>query len=611
MPSIDHREARGEGDRSVGGREQLGSRRNRQRRVDISTTLDCFYFNVALESLDGAVTRRTVLSRVAKLFDPLGWISPVIVSLKIFIQSLWTLTKEWEQKLPDEQTEYWKSCYNALSKIAEIRIPRWIGVQPAARAYKLHGFADASKLAYAGVVYLRIIGEDAQVFLLGFKTKVAPIKTLSIPRLELCAAQLVMKYTKGFVEDLKLTPLSVHLWTDSKDLLYWLRDIPAKWPIFVANRCAEISTLLPEAYWHHINSADNPADLASRGCSASELVNNELWWKGPKRLVEHIEKWNYVHDLDSTQRRKPQCDDMENTNTTIQLVAADKTSPYTLWSLIDRPSSFSKLIRITVYILKFIRSRLEGKSFIGKISPILREFPLPATLAIRGEEVRQAKLMWSRMAQLHHFAPEIDILRRGQELSRSHYLKSLNPEFKDGLIRVGGRLRNSLLQDDEKHPIILPSDSRLAHVIIAYYHQLTLHGSIQLTLACVRKMFWIVKGKLKVKSFVRSCVTCRRFASTKLLQKMGDLSADRVRPARPFSRSGVDYAGPFLLRTSRHRSHKSYKGYCIVFICLCTKAIHLEAVSSYDTVSFLAAFKRFISRRGPCFSLHSDQGTIS
>ena len=221
------------------------------------------------------------------MFDPLGWISPTIIVLKIF-QSLWALTKKWAQKLPEEHSDYWRECYSSLAALSKIRIPLHVGLTSAQQNFELHGFADASKLTYAGVVYLRVFGEKPIVYLLGSKTKVAPFKTLSIPRLELCAAQLVTKLTRHYVE---LQSNKIHLWSDSKDVLYGIKDVPAKWPTFVANRYADITNTLTDAYWHYINSVDNPTDIASRDISARELVNNDLWWHGPKRLRENRNEW--------------------------------------------------------------------------------------------------------------------------------------------------------------------------------------------------------------------------------------------------------------------------------------------------------------------------------
>ena len=157
--------------------------------------------------------------------------------------------------------------------------------------YEFHCFANASKAVYAGVVYLRVLSDTPVVFLLCSKTKVAPIKTLSIPRLELCAVQLAAKLTRHFIDHLGLSSAKVHLWSDFKDVLYWLREIPSEWPTFVANRCADIATMLPDASRHHIHSADNPADIAYRGTFAVQLVHHDLWWHGPRRLRENNLAW--------------------------------------------------------------------------------------------------------------------------------------------------------------------------------------------------------------------------------------------------------------------------------------------------------------------------------
>ena len=261
---------------------------------------DCFRFKFAPEPLTGPINKRSVLSKVAKLYDPLGWIAPVIVTAKIFMQSLWVLSRDWDSVLPLEQQHFWKEWYPLLNYLTDLKIPRWTGVTSDSQTYEIHGFADASKRAYAAVVYLRVIDAGVKVLLLGTKTKVAPIKTLSIPRLELCAALLLAKLARHQVDTLKLPKVEVHLWSDSRDVLYWIRDIPRKWPTFVANRCAEISTSLPDAYWHHVNSADNPADIASRGSSVEDLARNPLWWQGPTRVIESNTEWNKTHDLGYT-----------------------------------------------------------------------------------------------------------------------------------------------------------------------------------------------------------------------------------------------------------------------------------------------------------------------
>ena len=183
-------------------------------------------------------------------------------------------------------------------------------------------------------------------------------------------------------------------------------------------------------------------------------------------------------------------------------------------------------------------------SLASKVSPVIRAFLLHDDIILSSDEVRHAKILWSYLIQRAHFKGEIELLKTNQTLPRSHALRNLFPVYKDGVIRVGGRLKHSVLSPDEKYPITLPSASILTDLVIRYSHHLTLHGGSQLCLALIRRLFWVVKGSVKVKAFIRNCVTCRRFQASPERQLMGDLPAKRVQPARPFANSGVDYAGP-------------------------------------------------------------------
>lgn len=178
-----------------------------------------------------------------------------------------------------------------------------------------------------------------------------------------------------------------------------------------------------------------------------------------------------------------------------------------------------------------------------------------------------------------------------------------------GILRVGGRLRHSMLNYDEKYPIILPKQSSLTRLIIIHAHHATLHGGPQLTLNYLRQRYWILKGRNMVRSLIRQCIVCFREQPRSSQPIMGNLSAERVTPSRPFLHTGIDYAGPIQFRTSKGRGHKTHKGYIALFICLATRAIHLELVSNYTSEGFIAAYKRFTARRGLCTCLYSDNGT--
>ncbi|XP_033214088.1 uncharacterized protein LOC117171143 [Belonocnema kinseyi] len=177
------------------------------------------------------------------------------------------------------------------------------------------------------------------------------------------------------------------------------------------------------------------------------------------------------------------------------------------------------------------------------------------------------------------------------------------------LLRVGGRLKHSVLDPDERHPYILPSTSPFTHLVVDRCHQRTLHEDTQLTLATLRRQFWFLRGRQVVESRIPRCVVCIRYRAVTVTQLMGNLPSNRVQRTRAFLHSGVDFAGPIRIRAAPGRRKRSYKGYIAVFVCTSTRAVHLETVSDYTSLSFLAAYRRFASRRGISFTPASDQGT--
>ena len=208
----------------------------------------------------------------------MDWLAPVVIVAKMLMQSLWLLKIGWDENLPPDITESWNVWQNQLPELNRLKLPRSSQFSHDADFIEIHGFADACKQAYAAVIYLRILkGSQVYVTLQLAKTRVAPLKTLSIPRLELCAAHLLAKLVKHFLQITPIEASSLHLWSDSSDVLFWLRDRPSRWPIFVANRCSKILTLLPNAFWHQVKSKDNPADVASRGIDPTLFQDFTLW----------------------------------------------------------------------------------------------------------------------------------------------------------------------------------------------------------------------------------------------------------------------------------------------------------------------------------------------
>lgn len=547
------------------------------------TETDTFRFQATVPQLE-KITKRTVLSVIARLFDPLGWLAPIIITAKILMQSLWLTPSDWDSELPTDLSDRWTDYCTSLATIHRITIPRWTNVS-AGCTYEIHGFADASTRAYAAVIYLCVRRDSVFISstLLIAKTKVAPVKTLSVPRLELCAATLLSELLESLqtVEELRTIPS--YGWTDSTIVLAWLAQHASTWRTFVANRIADIHRRHPNLQWGHVPSAENPADCASRGVSTDELVTNTLWWNGPHWLRASKTAWPQFPS-DSAN-----CECEVQANVTSHVADAKTTD----WSPIDDISSWPRLVHVTAYCIKFIdhcqKNLQQGPSSLDCVT--------------------RARNFLVRIAQRTAFASELQALTHNKPIEKRSSIKGLDPSIDThGVLRVGGRLSHSTLSSGERHPIILPHH-RVTELIVQQAHQRSLHGGLQLTLRVLRQNFWILRARIFVRAHINKCVPCARERAAMPQQIMANLPSTRVTPSRPFQHCGVDYAGPILARNNKGRGHQAHKAYISVFVCFATRAIHLELVSDYSSATFIAALKRFVSRRGIPAALYSDNGT--
>ena len=199
--------------------------------------------------MSSAITKRSILSKIAKLFDPLGWLSPVLIQSKILLQDLWISGVDWGESLLLNLRDRWSSLQSQLPLLEEIEIPRWFGTF-SNESWEIHGFADASERAYCVAIYVvtRSPSEASSMLMLA-KAKVAPIKTMTQPKLELCGAYLMAKLFHGLLNNLPNKPTLIHCWSDSQIVLAWLRGHHSRWKPFVTNRVSETITLLPTATW--------------------------------------------------------------------------------------------------------------------------------------------------------------------------------------------------------------------------------------------------------------------------------------------------------------------------------------------------------------------------
>ena len=249
--------------------------------------MDTLHINVDVP--DRPVTRRGILSTVSSLYDPVGLISPVILKGKHFVKILCSDGYDWDEPVPEEIAASWLQWKESIPLLSEISVPRcYVSSEGKIKIYELHHFSDASTFGYGQTTYIRTIDEHGYRCsrLVISKAKVTPKRTVTIPRLELTAAVLSVNVGCFLEKELKIQDIRHFYWTDSMVVLGYIRNETRRFQVFVANRVQQIRARTTPDQWRFVKSEDNPADLASRGLEASEIKNCDLWWHGPKFLMD-------------------------------------------------------------------------------------------------------------------------------------------------------------------------------------------------------------------------------------------------------------------------------------------------------------------------------------
>lgn len=544
-------------------------------------------FTYQIDMISSPCTKRNILSEIARIFDPLGLLSPLTLFAKHLIQILWTQGLSWDDTPCSDICTRWSQYKSELPCLSEVEIPRRL-ITDSYNSCQLHGFCDASEIGYAAVIYLRITHTDTAVenFIVCGKAKVAPLKSVTIPRLELCAALLLSELVSFVLETyagyIKID--EIYAWSDSSVALTWIKSSPHQWKTFISNRVAQIQENISPQNWHHISGTDNPADCASRGLLPNELLTHPTWWTGPSWLNSPTECWPL-----NTNPQPPSDVDMEHK--TLSLVGTQPVNfiPH----LLNRFSSLRKVQGSIAYFTRFL-SYLKSKTIVS--APLVQA------------ELHAALMVIIKHTQSDVFGKEIKQIQN--KLPCSKTLRKLAPFLDDsGILRVGGRLRNSSEPFEVKHPILLPRNHRLTVLLIQQYHLKHLHPGAATLQAILAQQFWILAAKRAINHCITNCFRCSRYIARSYAPIMSDLPRPRVSEVKPFLHTGVDYAGPFTISFGRRRGGATQKAYLCLFVCLATKALHLELVSSLSSDAFIAALRRFVARRGQCCHLYSDNGT--
>ena len=561
---------------------------------------DVFQFRIRLE--DCPTTRRKILSRASSVFDPLGWISPFTLRAKVVLQRLCKEGLDWDEDASPEVLKSWTDWCGETTLLHRLNITRGFHHKDYESdvSIQLHHFSDASSYAYGACSYIRIVDNKGRITvnLVMSKARVAPIASMTIPRLELMAAVVAARLSTLLDRELKIEGVNHYFWTDSRIVLGYLANDSKRFKVYVANRVQEVHNASSPTQWRYVASQENPADLASRGMSAEDLTKSQLWFHGPSflhkkdmELMENIPISVVLDDQDQEVRKviANACMVMSTEVLSMQIF-----NSFSSWKALRRGVARAKLLA------KYWRSLLT-KGVKTRSSNEIDFWNLSVS------DLQESEDIIIKSVQNSYFSEEINMLLSKNDLPKGNSLQKLSCFVDEtGVLRVGGRLRFANHYPNYKHPVLLPGAAHVSTLIIRQCHQETKHQGRGMTTNEIRaRGFWILGLSSRVKKLIHSCVICRFLRGTTQTQQMSDLPPDRAECAPPFTYCGVDFFGPFLVREKR----SEVKRYGAIFTCLASRAVHIEMAYALTTDAFIQSLRKFLAIRGPIRLLRCDNGT--
>ncbi|KFM59784.1 hypothetical protein X975_08509, partial [Stegodyphus mimosarum] len=516
-------------------------------------------------SMDNEISKRNILAIVHKIFDPQGFLSPTTLLPKLLLQEAWTMKLKWDDPLPDNIQKTFQKWRDEIKYLEKISIPRYVEINETS---ELHLFVDACKSSYGACVYIRTVTPvGVNIRLIRAKSRVAPLKTLTIPRLELMACCIGARLVHSIYAALDLPVLKIIAWSDSMVALWWIKN-RGDWSVFVANRINEINSLIPSQFWRHVPGDLNPADLLSRG-SSPRSFSDSLWWEGPSWLLEPLQNW-------PPDRLAYETSEVEREKRKVRLCNLNSIEEEIPWYA-TRFSNYQSIIRLVSWVLRFVKNARSKRAF--------RE-----TGDLTVHEMEQAEKTLVKIVQSRYF-PSADSVPNMSFISDG-----------EGIKRVKTRITERSDNPEFICPIILPGQCIFTQRLIEYYHLQNCHAGTQILLGIIRERFWIVRGRRAVRKVVKNCVRCHRYKAKSPGCESVPLPGDRVNDAAVFEVVGVDLAGPLYVKGGE-------KVWIVLFTCAIYRAIHLELTSSLSTDTFLMSLRRFVARRGRPRIIYSDNGT--
>lgn len=574
---------------------------------------DEFFFDLKKMQLPEIPTKRNILKFTASIYDPLGLINPIVVKLKILFQEICKTKINWDELIEGELLKKWEKVLNDFALSESISFPRSYAWVEDVKNVQLHIFSDASNKAYGCCAYLRFLfkSDEIKTSLVTSKSRVSPLKTTTMPRLELLGTLLgarlleTLKSELGNVFDINN---DCFLWTDSSIAYAWIKNEHREYHQFVQNRVSEIRKLTGGHSWKLIRSEHNPADIISRGSTVSELSQNQLWRQGPALLTLPESGWpslkvgeSFSEDAIKEEKTK---------SNTCLIIPGLVTSKFNVTNLnavmdINKYNCLNKLLRVSAYVLRFVK----------KMKQVLKKKEEDTTVnndnkgKKKEEEDTITKCWLGAEELLEALEYWIIIEQRSINLEK---IKDMDVFMdKRGKIRCKGRLKNlSNTTFDMKYPILLETENSLARLIVLDAHLKVGHNGVRDTLNFLQSRYWIRKGRSFVRKILHRCVNCKRVEGKTLkYPSPPDLPKERLDSSRSFNSVGIDYAGPVFVKDVFNRDLPTKKCWIVIITCASSRALCLDVSKDYSGDSCIEILRRFSSRRGSPKCIISDNGS--
>ncbi|XP_062713779.1 uncharacterized protein LOC134290623 [Aedes albopictus] len=565
------------------------------------TNSDCFTYKLSsrldsgLLSGDRRPTKREVLRTLMMLYDPLGLIAHFTMLLKVLLQEIWRTSVDWDDEIEDAQFAKWLTWLKALPSIADIKIPRCYRVETSLAdgiEIQLHTFMDASESGFAAIVYLRFQDtKSIECSLVGAKTRVAPLKFLSIPRSELQSCILGVRLSETILQSLSVKVSRRFFWTDSRDVLCWLNSDHRRYSQFVAHRVSEILEVSNADEWYWIPTKHNVADDGTKWKQTINLSSSCRWFTGPDFLRKPPDTWPGTTRSIGTTEEELRPHLLTHVQTEDPIIAPQNFSQW------------SRLLRRIAYLYRFVDC---WKARLHKV-PIAQGTLTQAELA-------KAERYLYRLAQANAYSAEVTALstnaatKSPRQVANHSSIRRLSPFLDEhGILRVRGRTSACKFIDyNAVNPIILPHQEHITRLIVEDFHRRFLHQNHATTMNEIRQQFHVTRLKSVYRTVRRKCQQCRNDHAAPQPPAMADLPQSRLAAfSLSFVYMGVDYFGPLLVVVGR----RTEKRWGVLGTCLTTRAICIEIAHTLTTDSCVMALRNIMVRRGVPAVIYSDRGT--